>query len=257
MRLHFIPASVLLFLLLLSGCVSLSSENYFPFNSNSISGCVNLSRENYSLPPAVFENLPSAPACFVSLVERYHSQSFSDEYFFTPEFFLQPEFFPEFEKSGLDYWMNPLATHWGAVGYGSFPSEKKISIRSGEESRARIFLHSGFGVRTFQGASLRVEFENPSDEKWVSVSLDENSVNGFLLGPTFPKFDSRWVRPVDVLVRVSPGAPSLTIPLRVRVLAPPAGMQDQWSRELGEKYYDATSYVGERVAFRVFIQTSE
>ena len=242
--------------ILLSGCLSSPLENNLPERTtNEIIGCIHLTRENYPILPAVFENLPSPPACFVTILEKYRAHEFTDELFFSSAFYLQPEFYPSFEKEGMEQWTNPITTHWGAVGYGSTPSDKSLIIQPGGEAHTRFFFHSGFGVRTFQGVLLQAVFENSEDEQWVQVEMDEESQRGFLLGPTFPKFHETWAKGVDVRVRVSPGAPAKTISFQIWVKTPSNEQKEKWILERGDSaYYDATSYVGERTVFRVNVQ---
>ena len=221
-----------------------------PLNSSErIHGCVDLNRESYGLTPAVFENLPVPPNCFVSVVQAYREQKFSDNFFFTPDFFLQPEFFASFEKNGLEYWKNPVATHWGVVGFGAFPTERALSIRPGQTIRTRFFFHSGFGVRTFQGVRLEPEWQG-GIPAGVEIGLDENSATGFLLGPAFPKFGAHWAKAVDVTVRALPFASSGDFSLVLKTKAPSESQKMQWQETL-LRYFDATQFVGELPAMRL------
>lgn len=216
-----------------------------------IKGCVDLDRSSYKIPPAVFESLPAAPKCFWSLVKRYQNKQFLDDSFFTPSFFLQPEFYPTFESQGLSYWLSPNATHWGAVGYGYFPSNKVLKGKQEETIHVRFFFHSGFGVRTFQGLRLEPFFENEVDQNKVVVTLDSESQNGFWLGPSFPKFDSHWAKAVDVTILILPSALPGDVSFSLKTKPPfPDGAQ-AWSTLFGKSYYNATDFVGEQSIMRV------
>lgn len=218
-----------------------------------IKGCVDLDRQAYNIPEAVFEQLPKPPKCFSSMIQAFNNSQFSDDFFFTQQFFLQPEFYPNFKEQGLSYWLNPNATHYGAIGYGAFPSEKEIKAKAGESYKARFFIHSSFGVRTFQGIRLEPEFENPENAEFVKVILDKESNEGFLLGPSFPKFDSEWAKAFNAEVIVSPAAPKkqIIIFLKAKNQSPEQALEWQKSRE---NYYNATDFVGERTAARLVIQ---
>ncbi|MEK6821055.1 MAG: hypothetical protein AABY11_01490, partial [archaeon] len=124
-------------------------------------------------------------------------------------------------------------------------------VTPGMEEKIRLFFHSGFGVRTTQGAALRWVFENPADEAFVNITLDSESYGGFWIGPTYPVFDARWVKPVDIRVSLSPDAPSRDITFEIVVVAPPNELREEWINAWGSAYYDATTYVGEKKIARV------
>lgn len=230
------------------------TDSFVPADSNAeIGNCINLDRNAYGIAPAVFESLPKPPKCFSSFVQLYRTNQFSDEFFFGPNFFLQPEFYSNFEKDGLPYWTNPIATHWGAIGFGASPFERNLDAKPGETIRTRFFFHSGFGVRTFQGLRLEPEFENPSDAQFVQIKLDSDSENGFLLGPSFPKFDANWAKAVDVQLIVLPGASQKTIAIRLKTRAPMPQTEAQWAAKYPNRYFNATAFVGEQTAMRIFL----
>jgi hypothetical protein len=217
----------------------------------SFSDCHALDRSVYSLPPGVFENLPPLSACFVSAAYTFESGAFRDASFFTSSYYLQPEFYPSFFTQGLPQWQNPIGTHYGVVGYGAYPSFQILSIRPGETKTVRVFFYSGFGVRGYQGAALQPVFQNPAHASFVSVFLDENATNGFLLGPNFPKFSREWVKPVDITIALSPAAPPDEIILAVETRAPPLRIQEAGA---ALPYYSSiTQFVGERPAFYLTI----
>ena len=218
-----------------------------------INGCIDLNRSSYNIPGAVFEALPNPPKCFVSIMQAYASGKFSDSGFFSKHFFSQPEFYSNFETQGLQYWQNPVATHYGAIGYGSFPESSSLSAKPGETVEARFFFHSGFGVRSFQGLRLEPEFENPSDAQFVQVSLDAESGSGFLLGPSFPKFDKDWAKAVEVKITVLPEAVQKTVKVFLKTRAPDSALAEQW-RNVHSLYYNATDFVGSRAAMQITLQ---
>lgn len=227
---------------------ALSLENVF----EAIKGCKDLER-NYGIPEAVFEELPKAPKCFASIVELYHQGSFKDDFFFGENFFLQPEFYPKFAQAGLQYWTNPTSTHWGVIGFGSYPFERVLNVKAGSNARARFFLHSGLGVRSFQGLKIAAEFENPQDAGFASIALDSESSEGFLLGPSFPKLDSKWAKALGVEVSIPASSPQKTITVLFKTKAPSSEQSLEWSKSF-EKYYDATSFVGEKTIAQLKIR---
>ena len=154
-------------------------------------------RKAYGFSQTVFSELPAPPTDFNKIVGLYQEGKFTDDFFFSEKYFFQPEFYPSFVKNGLGYWLNPSATHWAAYGYGSFPIKKTITVKQGEKGRARFFIHSGYGVRSYQGVGLKTVFSDEKAKDYFDVKIDEP----FLLGPNYPKFERNWAK--DVLVEIS------------------------------------------------------
>ncbi|MEM4326898.1 MAG: hypothetical protein QXZ13_01875, partial [Candidatus Diapherotrites archaeon] len=119
--------------------------------SNSNSTEIKNKRETYGLPEIVFSQLPEMPKDFNLLVERYRNGVLKEESFFSEKYYLQPEFYPSFLIHGINYWKNPITSHWGAYGYGVYPSKKSITIYKGEEKEIVFFVYSGYGIRSYQG----------------------------------------------------------------------------------------------------------
>lgn len=220
-------------------------------NSAVLMNCRDLNRSDYGLSPLVFAQLPPSPACFGGVVEKYHQQLFSNSLFFSREYFLQPEFYPNFLEQGLSFWQNPDENRYGVIGFGAFPAEQTVVLSPGEVKTVRVFLHAGFGVRSFQGMRLRASLRNPSES--VSVALDSASERGFLLSPTFPVFTDAWARAVDAEIVVAPGASSEVV--EINLVSTPPSSEDSvaWSHE-NARYYAATQYVGPQVVARVLVK---
>lgn len=226
--------------------VMLPSHNS-PVDSSSISNCVSISRGSYGISPSVFELLPPPPKCFYSVVAPYQQGTFTQPFFFDESYYLQPEFFPAFEKEGLNAWKNPTAGFWGAVGYGAHPYALSLALHPGETTRTRFFLFSSFGIRTHQGMRIEPFFPNPVDAQHVSVKLISDDVSeGFILGPSFPKFDPDWVHPIEVEVTAQPNIPAETLRVFFRIKSPSLSVDETGVKAFGSNYYSATAYVGER-----------
>ncbi|MDD5163372.1 MAG: hypothetical protein PHD95_04150 [Candidatus ainarchaeum sp.] len=220
------------------------------FQNNEIAGCIDLNRDSYNIPPAVFESLPKPPKCFDSIMQLYREGKFSDDFFFTKEFFLQPEFYPAFLEGGIQYWKNPVATHWGAVGFGASSFDREITAKAGSKTKTRLFLHSGFGVRSFQGLKIFAEFENPEDSAFAKIKLDSETSSGFLLGPSFPKFDEKWARQIDSEIEVMQNAQPKQIVMLLKTKAPEEKQALEWKNQYSN-YYNATDFVGEKTVARI------
>lgn len=219
------------------------------------SSCRSADRSSYGVDLAVFSRLPSPPSCILSVSDSFNNRQFTDSSFFAPDYYLQPEFYPSFFTEGLSKFTSPVATHYGAVGYGAFPHEWVVSRDSSQVHATRIFFHSGFGVRSFQSGSLGVEFEIPEDAAHVDVSLDSSSSEGFILGPSFPVFHPSWVKPVDVSVEVRPSAPYREIVVYL-VTRPPSSSFMGSVSPLPGSLYSLTDWVGPQRVITLVIRPS-
>lgn len=243
---------LILFIVFLNPFSSPSSvRDFLSFDS-----CRGLDRSSYTIPPAVFSDLPSPPRCFASFVDAYHSNTFTDGVFFSEDFFLQPEFFPGFVDSGLPVWESPDPFHYGAIGYGYFPAEHRVFVSRGSTAHVRFFVRSGYGVRSYQGMRLLPKYRVENNSNSVSIQLDSNSANGFLLGPTFPKFSSSWVHAVDVTITLAPDAPQGDIPVTFETAPVSVEAAEPWVIPSSAPYYDSTSYVGVQSFYRLIIVSS-
>lgn len=193
-------------------------------------------RKAYGISQTVFSELPAPPTDFNRIVGLYLEGRFTDDFFFSEKYFLQPEFYPSFVRNGLGYWLNPSTTHWAAYGYGSFPIRKTITIKQGEKARARFFIHSGYGVRSYQGIGLKAVFSDEKAGDFFEVKIGEPA---FLLGPNYPKFERNWAK--DVLIEILPkgNTPKGTYALSVFVSSPPAELGEKWEKEIKGIYFDA------------------
>ncbi len=242
----FIAGVVVFFVLFFSFFAS--SPSFIPVQ------CVHADRLSYRLPLSVFEDLPSLPACIISSSRSIASGALTDFSFFDSSYYVQPEFYPSFLSEGIQQWTTPVSTHYGAVGFGSFPNEVKVSLSPGQTKHVRIFFHSGFGVRSFQGGRIVLDSVSNNSSSLFLVSLDENSSNGFLLGPTFPKFDSSWSRPVDVSLTLLQSLSEETV-LTFSTASPPASLSQSWSSS-HSRYFSITEFMGPRPAFRIVVRPS-
>ncbi len=218
-----------------------------------ISGCEDVNRESYGISSAVFEQLPTPPKCFQSFIQNYLTNQFTDSEFFTPDYFLQPEFYPTFLKEGINYWKNPNPFYYGAIGYGAYPPQQVISMHAGEISTLRYFFHTAFGVRSYQGFQLEVVPMDPQNERLFTLELDSESMDGFILGPTFPIFDANWVKDIRVSMEASSPIPQGTYSFALRTRAISSSLQSQWSTE-NSLYVPSTLYVGPQTIATLYIQ---
>jgi hypothetical protein len=220
---------------------------FSPSSEAEDSGCVDVNRSAYGVSPSVFAQLPSPPACLVSISSAFESGKFSDAFFFTPEYYLQPEFYPNFQSEGLPQWTSPLASHFGLVGISLYPFESRSGVLKGGEKSFRFFIHSGYGVRSTQAVRLEAVLEDSSGAQYVSLSLDPESSSGFILDPTFPLFSSNWVHPVVLTVQMDEHAPYTEYRIHLRTVPVSDDFFTSNTPTGTSLYYDSTTYVGSRI----------
>lgn len=251
-------ANVLPFFLLGIGIVFFFLLSFFfiqsPSSSSfSIFGCENVDRSTYAIDSRVFSDLPTPPACLTSVARAFEHHWFSDAFFFSPDYYLQPEFYPSFFTDGLSKWNTPVASQYGAVGFGAFPHVQTLRASPGSTTPVRVFFHSGFGVRSYQGVRLTAITEIPEDADEVIVSFDSSSQSGFLLGPSFPKFSPNWVVPVDMNVYVSPTVPFHRIVVSIDTIPLEGSVSSALAESSPGTYYQSTDFIGSRTAFTLIV----
>ncbi len=257
-RIFFLAACLVFLGLILVGLFFFffSSSSFHPiFSSDSIRNCVDVDRGSYALTPSIFSDLPPIPKCFVSAVSAYRSGSFSDVSFFDSSYYLQPEFYPHFVSQGLSAWKSPQYTHYGAIGFGAYPPSLTLSSSPPfSPISVSFFVFSGFGVRSLQSMTLHASVENPLDANAVSIRLDDVSQNGFLLGPSFPKFSNDWAR--AAFLEVTPLRPLVDHPIVIVVRTVHTSSFFSDPRTTTLLFFDSTDYVGEKEIFRLTIAPS-
>ena len=236
-----------------AGWIFFSNPAQSPTSSDgSIRNCRDIDRTAYGIIPEVFESLPPTPKCFHSVVEAYHAHQLMDDFFFSEEYFLQPEFYPEFLGSGKNQWVDPNPTHWGIVGYGAFPLQREFVMHAGETKKIRLFVHAGFGVRAFQGMGIRVAYKYPDTPKALDVILEESALQGFVLGPTFPKIHPSWARPIDIELHVKENAPAQNLEMTFYSTRPQN--PEALAAPIVGRYSNATDYLGDRPLASLVVQ---
>ena len=190
-------------------------------------------RKDYGIPLGVFEELSRPPSDFSKLVSLMHSNSFATYTFFGEAYYLQPEFYTSFPGSALSYWKQPSTTHYGAMGYGFFPASQRISIKKGKTVTARFFLHTGFGVQSWQGMSVKTMNENENLQV-ETIPMQQD----ILLGPTFPKFSREWAKAIDVKIHAPNAIRPGTYYIKFFASFPSQEKSSEWKQK-HKKYFDA------------------
>ncbi|MCX8190515.1 MAG: hypothetical protein N3F05_04815 [Candidatus Diapherotrites archaeon] len=190
-------------------------------------------RLNYGIPLSVFENLPQVPHDFNAIVSLMHRNAYTNYDFFSERYFLQPEFYPSFTDTGLIYWQNPDPKHYAVAGIGFFPGTQQIKVKKGNYSKTKIFLHAGFGVRTYQGIKISAFFVD--DCNGISFELPKKD---FLIGPSYPKFDSQWALDIPIKIKASENTVKSNCELKFRIEKPSEDNSIKWRTAYGKKYFE-------------------
>jgi len=156
-------------------------------------------------------------------------------------YFKQPEFLPEFEKIGLRYWKAPDLKRWGREGFGVYPAEQSHSVKAGNQIYITAFVHSAYGIETWQGMSLAHSFpENGNASEFFSVEAEPKS---FLLGPTYPVMDANWIQKIVIKISVRQDTPNGTYLLGFNSDSPEPWLDDKWAAEHRGRYVSGRGMV--------------
>lgn len=168
-------------------------------------------------------------------------------------YYKQPEFYPNFKEGGLRWWKKPDSTSWATNGYGTYPAEQWTTLKRGgtEAFDATVFLYSGFGVQTYQGATLFLDSES---QKYFDVTVSPQT---FLLEPSFPKFGSDWAKKIAISGSLKPGTPPGDYTISVNVGLPPQDKIGQWQLKYRNLYQNAANGVrpsGNQIELHVTVE---
>lgn len=176
-----------------------------------------------------FIELPAPPSDFFEVRNELMVGNFSDAESLEREYFEQPEFVPKFFENGLPYWKREKFDRKGMQGFGILAGEKQVRLKKGEEKQVFVFLHSAWGVETFQGISLAVE----GMPEGVKVEIEPVE---FLLSPTFPIIKQGWNHKVKIKIRVLESASAGNFVLSFTGKSPSSEKNKEWKEFYGSKY---------------------
>ncbi len=187
----------------------------------------------------IFADLAPVPkdfseVAFLLASGRYYSIGQLSE-----EYFTQPEFYPNFKQSGMRPWAEPDPKYWGTNGYGTYPAEQwdTLSISGRKEFTTVVFFYTGYGIQTYQGATLAPTAET-LERFDVSISPDT-----FLLTPTFPKFTNDWAHQIIIKGKLREGVPEGKYLAAFKVVEPPKEKKEEWEFKYRNVYFDAATSI--------------
>lgn len=182
-----------------------------------------------------FVNLPAMPADFGEMIHLMRTGNFNQIALgLGAAYFKQPEFLPRFEEIGLPYWTRHDLRRWGREGFGVYPAEQQYSLKAGQEISIAAFVHSAYGIETFQGMQLYPFF--PQDENaalFFSISIEPLNI---LLGPTYPIVDANWMHRVVIKIKARNEAPKGSYLIGFNPTLPDAALSNEWSERYGYKF---------------------
>lgn len=176
--------------------------------------------EDKCIDPIVFSKLPSYP------------KDFSKEINSPESFWKQPEFY-NFESS-IEYYINPPVGYRGYYGFGAYPSERRVTMKAGDERETFTYFHTSWFVNKYQGLKL-----NPVIDEEIKDYFDiEIEPEVILLEPTFPVFEYNWTQKIIIKIKAK-DPPQGKYMIGVDASEPSLEYSQKWFEKYGNKYVEA------------------
>ncbi len=182
-----------------------------------------------------FAELPAMPEDFGEKMHSMDSGLFNSIALgLEEEYYKQPEFLPLFEEIGLRYWQSPDLRRWGKEGFGIYPSERAHKIKPGGELYVTVFVHSAYGIESFQGLRLYSFFPcDKNAERFFSIEIEPENM---LVGPTYPIVNRDWMHKVVIKIKASEEAEPGRYLIGFNAASPAAEQDNEWREEHGSMY---------------------
>jgi len=157
------------------------------------------------------------------------------------EDYKNPEFYPTYAN-----YKNKKAPEGriGIWGLGIYPARQERSVHAGEEFTAVAYLHASWFVQTYQGLTLKADY----DSRYFDVSLSPDIV---LLGPSYPSFSEEWAQKILVKVRTK-DAPKGTYNIAINPTLPPFEKDEEW-RASHKNYVSAAPIIPEEPYLKITV----
>lgn len=215
-------------------------------------------RSAYGVSTGIFSLLPSVPSDFLYKVYLLKYGRFVDIADLGPEYYTQPEFDPDFTRYGLRYWKewkgeNYKKTHWGTVGYRSYPYSQNVKASPGDSFNVTLIFSSDWNVETYQGVGIlpvfissaisdegNVIYADPDAENYINVNVTPSE---FLLTPAFPQFTPDWSKKLTFTGKIDEGTPPGLYILSMRIVDPTRENSDKWLLEYLNLYSEGTGVI--------------
>lgn len=207
------------------------------------SGCVDDNDAvNNSVEPSIsvldqsMVKIPDKPHNYALIKRNFYDGQIDNFNNLDVSVWKQPDFYPTWEQSGVSKYIDHDYTRWGVHGYGFFPSEQTWSVTNMQEGNVmkfNTFLHTSWGVETWQGMKL-IPINNNSLFD-VTITPDE-----FYLEPTFPIFSSEWTKIIEFEVTAKDTIPVGSYEISCLVVPPNESRTEEWSWEVLDKFTNET-----------------
>jgi len=204
-------------------------------NTVNASEIIPNSRPQYdSIPNEVFKDLPDYPSNFVILKRDIFNGQITNLNKIPDNIYKQPELYPTWETNGQKWFTDHDYSRWGVHGYGFFPGEISYDISNmaaGDEVNTHSFLHTSWGIETWQGLKLIPVY----DHDYFDVSITPSET---LLEPTFPKFYNNWSQKINMHIIAKEQVPQGDYSFSIKFGTPSNLNSNTWMWEVLDKYTD-------------------
>ncbi len=201
--------------------------------------CCGLSSEE-----EIFSSLPAPPSNFSEVAYDIAVGNKFDIGTLGPEFYKQPEFYFIGTETAIvnqfwafNPWIERALNYWGEYGGTAFPSKQgDVLSKSGRKDfTSTVFFTNGWNIQNFVGYYLVADSES---QKYFDLTIEEENTGQpyFLLGPTFPRFDSTWATRLLVSGQLKEGTAAGTYEIHISPIAPPKDLEVKWSGEHAATY---------------------
>ncbi|MBI4044064.1 MAG: hypothetical protein HY393_04640 [Candidatus Diapherotrites archaeon] len=177
----------------------------------------------------IFSQLPELPNDFFAIQRAFEEGALKDLEGLEPAYYLQPEFIPEFQKTALPFWTLTPQYH-GSTGYGSYPHAQyaQMNTNPNETATAFVLVYASWGIPFPQGMQLQADAQT---QKYFDVRIEPNP---FVMGPSFPVFDTEWIHKVRIDVTPKEGTPPGTYNIELDAFPPNQEKSYQWAQQIPE-----------------------
>jgi len=247
----------------ISGASSGSRPDYCEKNTLKIGSYL---VQGKCIPKTVFSELPPYPKNLNDIKLLVKFAKVRDLTTIGEEYYKQPEFYENWDPSGIDSFLNPPGGYFGASGFGTYPADVVVKLKSGQSFKVGTFFKASWGVQTYQGMQLITVFPQHAESVMGNVTINQKpdkiknyfevstTPNLFILGPAFGTFNKDWVKLIAVDVKVKSDTPIGKYAIGITPIEPPVEYEDKWLSQYGLNYKSAGGSDVGRPFFQIFIE---
>lgn len=180
----------------------------------------------------IFSDLPLPHKNFLLIKRNFYDGQIKDFSKLSESVYKRPEFYPTWESSGIRWFTEHDYSRWGVRGWGIFPGLIDYSVRNiqtGDKLIFYTFLHSSWGIETWQGLRIIPVYNTTLFDAKISPDI-------VLLEPTFPKFYNNWTYIIEYNVTAKSRIPQGTYTFSIRMDSPSVTTNELWAWDVLDKY---------------------